>query len=274
MEIVSPTVMAPYRMRSSLPPRPTVAFAAVVVLGATGCAVAPETTVVEGSGAQRTVHWEDYPGDADTDDEDVLAAPTPKEVEVRQRQLFADLGQVLQDEFGLDWGPRGESGWYDSPGNGYGGDSLLTTYNSAAWTSEGVPEGADAWRELLDAVDAVLTEHELGGLVLFHEPSLYAEDDAGQVEELGRSGTNDPDQYWEWTAGSSNDSQWVSVVLTDASKDPSGEAAESLREIDWPEQSVRIDYGATTVPAGQREEYRRAMEPFDGLAKPAGTHSD
>lgn len=41
-----------------------------------------------------------------------------------------------------------------------------------------------------------------------------------------------------------------------------------------PEQSVRIEYGVTTVPAGQREAFQRAMEPFDGLAKPAGTHSD
>ncbi|NYJ17972.1 hypothetical protein [Nesterenkonia sandarakina] len=229
---------------------------------------------MESSGEKRTVYWEDHPGDASTDDEDVLAAPTPEEVEERQSQLFDDLGKMLREDYGLVWGPRGESGWYDFPGNGYGGESLLATYNSAAWTAEDVPEGPDAWRELLHAVDAVLIEHELGGLVLFHESSLYAEDEAWQGEEFERLGTNDPDQFWEWTAESSNGSQWVSVVLTDASKDPSGEAAESLREIDWPERSVQIDYGVTTVRQGQREEFQRAVQPFDGLAKPAGTHSD
>lgn len=220
------------------------------------------------------MRWEDHPGDAYTDAEDVLAAPTPEEAEDRQRQLFADLGKMLREDYGLDWGPRGESGWYDSPGNGYGGDSLLTTYNSAAWTAEGVPEGAEAWRELLDAVDGVLAEHEVGGLVRSHESSSHAAEPEWQEQDLERFGTPDPDQYWEWTAESFNDSQWVSVVLTDASKDPSGEAAESLRELEWPEQSVRIDYGVTTVPAGQREEFQRAMEPFEGLAKPAGTHSN
>ncbi|MGJ9374314.1 hypothetical protein [Nesterenkonia sp. CF4.4] len=81
---------------------------AAVVLGVTGCAVSPETTVVESSGQERTVHWEDYPGDAYTDAEEILAAPTPEEVEDRQRQLFAELEAMLRDDFAVAVSPRGE----------------------------------------------------------------------------------------------------------------------------------------------------------------------
>ncbi|MGJ9374313.1 hypothetical protein [Nesterenkonia sp. CF4.4] len=68
-----------------------------------------------------------------------------------------------------------------------------------------MPEGPDAWRELLDAVEEVLAAHELGGLILLHESSLYRADAAWQEDLLEQFRTTDPEQYWEWTADSACD---------------------------------------------------------------------
>lgn len=251
-------------------------LAAAVAAGSlVGCSQAPTSTIVTDSGEEKTISWADYPGHAGTDAEDVLAAPTPEQTERRAQAIMGEIEALLSREHGLQWSTDGDAaGWYPQAGNGYGGESLLVTYNYEPRSSDGVPEGPDAWREVLADIDGVLTGHGLDPVVLDHESSPYLDDAQWQEELHQRFGTTDPDEYWQWNATSYSDSQWLNVTLTDATKDATGRAADEAREHGWALRAISISFGATTVPAEQREEFRRALEPFQGLDKPEPTTSD
>lgn len=251
------------------------AVAAVITGCLAGCSPSPKSTIVTESGEEKTISWADYPGGAGVEAEHVLAAPTPEETERRAQAILGEIEAVLSRDHGLSWSTDGDpADWYPRSGNGYGGESYLVTYNSASRVSDSAPEGAEAWRGVLAVIDGVLAEYGLAPLVLDHESSPYHDDAQWQQELRERFGTTDPDEYWSWSATSYSDSQWLNVTLTDTSKDATGHAAEEARRYGWPLGSVGLSFGATTVPAEQRDEFRRALEPFQGLDKPEPTTSD
>jgi hypothetical protein len=251
-------------------------FAAAVIAGClAGCSPAPTSTIVTDSGVEKTISWADYPGHAGTEADEVLAAPTPEETERRAQAIMGEIEAVLSRDHGLHWSTDGDpADWYPQNGNGYGGESYLVTYNSESRVSDGVPDGPNAWREVLADIDGILAGHGMDPMVLEHESSPYLDDAQWQEELREKFGTTDPDAYWEWTAASYSGSQWLHVTLTDTSKDATGRAADEAREFGWPLRAISISFGATTVAAEQREEFRRALEPFQGLDKPEPTTSD
>lgn len=252
-----------------------VALPIVVVIGSlVGCASSPQTTVVDSGGEERTVDWVDHPGDAYTDDAEILSAPTPEEVEEREQRLFAEIEAALTDHYGFQWSERGESGWNEHPGNGYGGESWLVTYNSPTRVSDGVPADKEAWRELLRLIDEVLAEDGFQDLLLHHEAPAFTDSPKAAEELQEWFGTTDPEKFWQWTADALGNSQWVSVTLTNVSEDVTGQADQAHQEDELPGRAVTIDYGATTIPEEERDEFTRAIAPFDGLQKPESTGSD
>lgn len=253
-----------------------VVLAAAVVAGSlAGCSQPPTSTIVTDSGEEKTISWADYPGHAGTDAEDVLAAPTPEQTEHRGQAIIGEIEALLSRDHGFQWSTDGDAAdWYPQTGNGYGGESLLVTYNSEPRSSDGVPDGPDAWREVLADIDDVLAGHGLDPVILEHESSPYLDDAQWQEELQQRFGSTDPDEYWQWNATSYSDSQWLNVTLTDTSKDVTGRAADEARQHGWPLRAVGLSFGATTVSAEQRDEFRRALEPFRGLDKPEPTTSD
>lgn len=254
--------------------RACIPLAVVVVLSLTGCTASPETTVVEGTGEERTVQWKDYPGHASTDQDTVLEAPSPEAAERRALRILTEIEAALTEAYGLGWSSQGESGWFEYSGNGYGGDSYLTTYNSSTRVSDGVPNGKESWREALDLIDEILVDDGLGGLVLHHDFSTATDEEAWPDEAVEKFGSSDEEQFWQWSADSVGESQWVSVTLSDVAQDRTGQAAEVLEDMGLERESVAISYGVTTVPSDHRDEFRRALEPFEGLQTPEGTHSD
>ncbi|MGJ9373288.1 hypothetical protein [Nesterenkonia sp. CF4.4] len=249
---------------------------AVVALSASlaGCSSSPETTIVDDSGDERTISWSDYPAHANTDAQSILSAPRPEHAENREQRIFTEIETVLSEEYGFDWMTEGEPGWFEQEGNGYGGESYLMTYNSVGRMSDGVPTGPGAWRDVLTQIDEVLTDYGLEGLELHHASSSRPDEEQWRDELFEKYGTTDPDEYWQWAATSSNNSEWVSVTLTDVAKDPSGDAADVRADVNLPGQSVSISYGVTTVPADVEDDYRQALESFEGLPKPEPTTSD
>lgn len=251
-------------------------LAAAVIAGCiAGCSQAPTSTIVTDAGEEKTISWADYPGHAGTDAEQVLAAPTPNETERRAQAILSEIEAVLSRDYGLRWSADGDAaGWYPQSGNGYGGESYLVTYNSQSRVSDDVPDGPEAWREVLADINDILAGHGLDPVVLDHESSPYLDDAQWQEELHQRFGTTDPDEYWQWTATSYSDSQWLNFTLTDTSKDAAGRAADEARAFGWPLRAVGLSFGATTIPADQRDEFRHALEPFQGLDKPEPTTSD
>ena len=241
------------------------ALAALTALS--GCTPSPTTTYVGPSGAEVTVDWTDYPGSPGVDADDVLSAPPQEDIAQVEAELIADIKIALGAEFDLDWQTEGKAQWFPAGGNGFGGESAYASFNSQNYVSDTVPDGADDWRLVVDIVSTVTASRGLGPVELGHE--------GADADDLGeRFGTDDPDEYWQWWGDAYGSSQWLSVALTDVSKDDSGEAAEEWDSFDWPAQSIALSYGATTLPEGGRAEFERRLAPFAGLDVPPATTSD
>ena len=246
---------------------PCAVIAAVAVLG--GCAPSPTTTYLDPSGAEVTVDWADYPGSPGLDATDVPSAPSKEDIEQVESALIAEIEQALGTEFDLDLQPSGEARWFPAGGNGYGGESAYVVFNSQDHVSDTVPRGADDWRRVIDIVSGITDTGGLGPVELDHE---RADADAGYLFE--QFGTDEPDDYWQWTGAAYGSSQWLSIALTDVAKDGSGEAAKEWRDGSWPAQSIAISSGATTLPRGELAGFEHRLAPFSGLDMPPTTTSD
>ena len=232
-----------------------------------GCAPSPTTSYVGPSGAEVTVDWADYPGSPGVDANDVLSAPPKQDIARVEADLLAEITSALDAEFDLEWRTEGDAQWFPAGGNGYGGESEYVVFNSHDHVSDSVPGSADDWRLVIDIVSGITDSRGLGPVELSHER-------ADADDSVERFGTDDPDEYWQWWGDAFGSSQWLSVALTDVSKDDSGEAAEESDSFDWPAQSIALSYGATALPEGGRAEFERRLAPFAGLDMPPATTSD
>lgn len=130
-----------------------------------------------------------------------------------------------------------------------------------------MPRGVDDWRLAVDIVSEFTESRGLGPIALDHEL-------AGPDDRLEQFGDGEADDHWQWTGTAYGTSQWISIALTDVSKDESGDAAEERRDHGWPPQSIAISYGATTLPEGDRATFERRLALFAGLDVPTAITSD
>ncbi|WP_010204346.1 hypothetical protein [Salinibacterium sp. PAMC 21357] len=98
----------------------------------------PTTTYTDETGAEVTVDWVNYPAYEGIDGEKLIGFPDQAELEPAARELVEQLRVAIVDSSGLamtssepesDW--FGDKNWYPQSGNGYGGESMLTTVNCA-----------------------------------------------------------------------------------------------------------------------------------------------
>lgn len=249
--------------------------AALFLVMITGCSASPTTTVTRDDGSTVTVNWADYPGSADHDTEAVLAAPHEDEVEPLVDALFADIQEALDSEFELAWSITGDEGWYPTSGNGYGGESILTTYNSQSLETDSVPSSTADWQIIIDRLSQVTESHGLGPVILDHDTVSPAEDpEVWRSDFTDRFGTDDPNKFWMWNASASRNSQWLWVTVVDVDRDPTGKAAEEFDADENTGHMIGLFYGATTIRDDGRNAFIRALEPFEGLEKPPASQSD
>ena len=250
-----------------------VVSALLSVVFLTGCSVSPTTTTSRADGTEVTVNWEDYPGSADVEAADLLAAPRENDVEAVGAALFKALREAIDPQLDLTWTESGEDGWYPAEGNGYGGESTLITYNSRSIATDSAPSSSSEWRSIVERASAVTEATGLGPIMLDHEtPPVGTDGAAWRQEYHDRFGTKDPDRYWMWTGTAYGNSQWLAVTITDVDRDDTGKAVDELG--DEPKQSIGFFYGATIIREKDRDAFVRALEPFSGLDKPPASHSD
>jgi hypothetical protein len=241
----------------------------------TGCAASPTTTVSRDDGTEVTLNWADYPGSADIDSEEILAAPRERDVKATERGLFSTIREDLDEQFDFEWVYSGEDGWYPSGENGYGGDSSLIVYNSRSLETDSVPSSVTDWQLIVDRASAVTEARGLGPVVLDHEnPPAGIDETAWRRDFRERFGTDDPDKYWMWTGTAYRNSQWLAITIVDVNRDATGKAGDEFKDYPSAGQSVGFSYGATTIPDNERAEFLRALEPFEGLRKPPASQSD
>ncbi|MGX1702800.1 hypothetical protein [Microbacterium sp. NPDC055357] len=243
----------------------------------TGCGVltsgpSPTSTYTDAAGATIVVDWTDYPAHAGQGGEAMLGAPDQDGLEEPARELIEQLRTAVEQESGLALVPSeaeqswfGDDDWHPQTGNGYGGESMLTTVNCCELQSDGVPAPA-RWDAVIDAASRVTTDAGLGAFVLDSETM--------DAEYRDRYCTIPDGGCWHVSASVFDGYQWVYLTIQDTSLDPSGDAAAEAEEFGWPLASIALGYGATVVRAGESADFARAMEPFLGLERPEQTTSD
>ena len=225
-------------------------LAAVVLLSWLAASVSsPKTSYTTASGQEVTVDWKDYPAPSGNDPDELLRAPVAEDIEAAATGILTDIMAALTQEFGLVWAFSGESSWHAGAGNGYGGVSMGTTFNSVRWVGETVPSGSD-WARVVAIVD--------GGT---------------STRGLGKTRLESPEPY-VWFGTVYGDSQWVSLEIHDAALDPAGKAASNYAEIKQPSAAISLSYGATAIPRNVLPAFIKVLEPFIGLDPPEPTTSD
>ncbi|MFT4232994.1 MAG: LppA family lipoprotein, partial [Leucobacter sp.] len=236
------------------------ALGAALLLG--GCTPSPTSSYTDGSGQRVTVDWADYPAAAWIDAQAVLDGPTVEQTEEASARLFAEVQDALEEEFGDEFGPfewssRDSDGdesddWLPMLGNGYGGESMLITYNSPTRESPAaIPE--TEWQRVIDTVAEVAARHGLD-----HRQEYDV--DEGAVE-------------WERSETMlRGDAEWLDVNVRDATLDD--EASAEMRQSGWLVSGISLFYGISTIREQDRAEFAERAAPFGGLDIPDATHSD
>jgi hypothetical protein len=239
-----------------------------------GCALlqapSPTTVVTDPSGRETTLSWADFPGEPYVEPVDVLAGPRAEEVEARGDALLDDLQRAVNRHTPeLDWHTGTEGGVFEHDGNGYGGETLHSTYNSAERSTTEVP---DDWPALAAALDAELTAQGFGPIAWEFDREPYAHQTAAErdAEVVETHGSLDPDEMWMWLGAAHDGTIWVSVVLADVDRGVGAPDAADQRS----PQLLSLMVGGTVIAAADERAYRDGTAPFDGLARPATTHSD
>ena len=255
-------------------------FGAVLALAAStaavsGCGIfvpepAPMSTVHNAAGERIVISWEDYPAHAGVDGERLLGALDAAELEAPARELMDAVRAAVHDESGLPLHPLtpptewfDAENWYPQAGNGYGGESMLTTVNCCDLQSDSVPP-QDQWDAVFEAASDITVDAGLGELV----------EDAVDDEYRERYCTGPGGSCWLRSMTAYDGYQWIFVTIQDTTLDPTGAAAREAEEMGWPLASIAIGYGATVVDAGRSDDFAAAMAPFVGLERPDATTSD
>ncbi|NLA66263.1 MAG: hypothetical protein GX862_10195 [Leucobacter sp.] len=225
------------------------------------CTPSPTTSHVNDAGESVTVDWRDYPAAAWLSAEQVLAGPRAGEAPDRFAQMLGEMSLALELAFGAERGkalgdPADYAKWYPTAENGYGGRSMLYTYNSQTWVVDA--DISDEDREL--AVDIVA---EIAAKFGLDQRRL---DDPSEWDSPERA-------RWLRSESLFNDnSEWLWVSVQDARLDESGEEARFAEQQGWSGVGVSLAYGITTVLDDDRAEFERRAEPFAGLVLPEASH--
>lgn len=242
-------MMIETRLRPRVALGAAVAVAAAILLSA--CAPSPTTTTTDAEGNTVTVDWVDYPAHAGIPANDVLMLPDAEEVEARADELIAEVQDTLESEYGITgWTVENESGWYPQEGNGYGGKSLLTAYNSASHEVN-VTIPIEQWDAVIDTVREIAERYEITDQVR----DTYFE------------------EYPEWMRVGSfyRGTEFFDVTIQDETLNPDYQAGESD---DGLVAGVSLFYGITTISETDRAEFIRRAAPFAGIKMPESTTSD
>jgi hypothetical protein len=227
-----------------------------------GCTPSPPTTTfTDASGESITVDWSEYPADAYTGAEEVLDLPPVEDVERRWSRVRGALTDAIQAELGgefgdLAWRKRGDDGWYESSGNGYGGDTMLQVYNSAGWEA-GVRLPRSVWPRVLQAAEEELAQW---GITVAKVDSSADDDDANAHAR------------WLLVRDFFSGGEFMSVSVQDATLED--DALADVESYGGLVSGIALFYGIQTISESDRDAFARAALPFEGLTRPAPTHSD
>lgn len=244
---------------------------AVTVTGLLGACASPPTTAAVPPVEETTaaLDWATYPGRADTDPEEILAGPNAEQVDAVSSSVLAGIETRLTTDFGLQWtnGVGSTGQLYPQSGNGYGGNSLLVTFKSTDRVSLSPATTKVEWSRITGLVNDLAFADGL------EFAQLTNIDPSGGTAPIAGSGAATPDQQWQWNVSATDASQWLTLTLVDVDRAAEAKAngGATASVTDWNPRSITLTYGATTIPAADRQRFIQLLTPFDGMGRPAAT---
>lgn len=139
----------------------------VATVGAIGSVQAAARQDYDGTKSEAQRHQEAYPGIKDVPNDAVLAQPSLEEVQAEGDELLADIRARVTEEFGYTWVEAGDVD-ISPERNGYGGESMLSSYTSPTWTTAEPVQDNDRKREVLAVVERMLYASGLNGFYVLN----------------------------------------------------------------------------------------------------------
>jgi hypothetical protein len=215
--------------------------------------------------------WSTYPGSAFRDDAEVLAGDSLEETAANGDAFVEEYKTQLTDRLGLVWSDTAPRE-IDRDVNGYGGDSLLYTYDSGTWQGSVVLDdpGARAIAEFI--FGRLSTEH--GGDFLFTANDNYDRDgDPGTIAQFGAALKEDQALWQFYDSGDEVTTLQMSSSIIDLTipTDPTftGGYQFTMDPDDPGTVLVTIRaYSYALLAEEDRAEYLELLSPFDGATKP------
>ncbi len=222
----------------------------------------------EGTKTAAQKHAEAYPAIKGTDPQQTLSQQSLEEVRAQAETMFADIRTRLTDEFGYTWVQVGDDDLRPER-NGYGGESMLVEFTSAAWATNEPIQDDERKLDVMRVVNEVVVEHGLWDLYSFNDPSVSGIDPA-MIAKL--YGSDDPrtQTTWEYYTENFPDPLRFYATINDLSNDRDGgflaaREAQNARTGE-PLEGLQLTVIASGVLSeAHREEFQTKLQEYPGF---------
>lgn len=222
----------------------------------------------EGTKTAAQKHAEAYPGIKGTDTQQTLTQQSLEEVRAQSEAMFTDIRARLTEEFGYTWVQVGDEDLRPER-NGYGGESMLVEYTSAAWATNEPIQDYDRKLDVMAVISEVVIEHGLWDLYPFNDPTRSGIDPA-MIAKL--YGSDDPrtQTTWEYYTENFPDPLRFYASINDLSNDPDGgflaaREAQNARTGE-PLEGLQLTVIASGVLSeADREEFQAKLQEYPGF---------
>jgi hypothetical protein len=174
----------------------------------------------EGTKTAAQKHAEAYPGIKGTDTQQTLTQQSLEEVRAQSEAMFADIRTRLTEEFGYTWMQVGDEDLRPER-NGYGGESMLVEYTSAAWATNEPIQDYDRKLDVMAVISEVVVQHGLWDLYSFNDPKMSGIDPT-MITKLYGSDDTRTQTTWEYYTENFPDPLRFYASIYDLSNDPDG----------------------------------------------------
>lgn len=163
--------------------------------------------------------WESYPGIKDVSPQQLLDQASLETVRERSDALSQRIRAALSQRFGYTWTPSGKED-VSPVRNGYGGESLVTSYLSAAWMTEQPITSIEDKYAAMDVIDEVIAADGMGLLYPLNAPESGLDPDV--LTKLYGSDDVATQSAWEWYSPHPDGVSRLYANIFDLTHDTSG----------------------------------------------------
>ena len=209
--------------------------------------------------------WTNYPGTYFADSDDILAGMSLEAMQADADELVVELKDEL-DGYGFEWSTYTEASSYTSS-NGYGGDSMLTSFSSDVAVGAVRIDDEDARADIIAIFERVMSTRP-DTTVVFSNDEI-TDDDA---EYFFGSSDRDAQAMWSaWSYGDDSNQLQADLDVFDATVPTGDEFGTNYWVPDETSDTlfVRIMVrGQDLLSEADRDEFTAALEAYEGQDKP------